>query len=203
MEKTLSRLVLAGTGSGCGKTTAACAVLQALVDRGLKVGAFKCGPDYIDPMFHSRVIGAKSGNLDLFFFSPPTLRALLARGGADRDVAVIEGVMGYYDGMGLTTSRSSTWETARETGSPAVLVVDAKGASLSVLAVVEGFLNFQADSGIRGVLLNRCTAGTYPALAGAIRERFGDRVRPLGYLPRMPDCALESSTTARVGDVDL
>ena len=192
MEKTLSRLVLAGTGSGCGKTTAACAVLQALVDRGLKVGAFKCGPDYIDPMFHSRVIGAKSGNLDLFFFSPPTLRALLARGGADRDVAVIEGVMGYYDGMGLTTSRSSTWETARETGSPAVLVVDAKGASLSVLAVVEGFLNFQADSGIRGVLLNRCTAGTYPALAGAIRERFGGRVRPLGYLPRMPDCALES-----------
>ena len=115
MEKTLSRLVLAGTGSGCGKTTAACAVLQALVDRGLKVGAFKCGPDYIDPMFHSRVIGAKSGNLDSFFFSPPTLRALLARGGADRDVAVIEGVMGYYDGMGLTTSRSSTWETARET----------------------------------------------------------------------------------------
>lgn len=206
MEKTLSRLVLAGTGSGCGKTTAACAVLQALVDRGLKVGAFKCGPDYIDPMFHSRVIGAKSGNLDLFFFSPPTLRALLARGGADRDVAVIEGVMGYYDGMGLTTSRSSTWETARETGSPAVLVVDAKGASLSVLAVVEGFLNFQTDSGIRGVLLNRCTAGTYQALAGAIRERFGDRVRPLGYLPRMPDCALESRhlglvTAAEVADL--
>lgn len=192
MRQTMARLVLAGTSSGCGKTTAACAVLQALVNRGLRVGAFKCGPDYIDPMFHSRVIGAKSGNLDLFFFSEPTLRALLARNGADRDVSVIEGVMGYYDGMGLDTARAGTWDTARATESPAVLVVDAKGASLSVLAVIEGFLNFTPDSRIQGVLLNRCTASTYQALAGAILERFGGRVRPLGYLPSLPDCALES-----------
>ena len=77
MERRVNRLLLAGTGSGCGKTTAVCAVLQALVNRGLDVGAFKCGPDYIDPMFHSRVIGAKSANLDGFFFSPNTLRKLI------------------------------------------------------------------------------------------------------------------------------
>ena len=79
MEQKVPRLVLAGTNSGCGKTTVTCAVLQALVSRGLRVGAAKCGPDYIDPMFHSRIIGAKSSNLDAFFFDPDTLRYLLAR----------------------------------------------------------------------------------------------------------------------------
>ena len=103
------RMLLAGTNSGCGKTTVTCAVLQALTDRGLKVGAFKCGPDYIDPMFHSRIIGAKSSNLDAFFFDPDTLRYLLARNARGCDVTVIEGVMGYYDGLGLTSPRASTY----------------------------------------------------------------------------------------------
>ena len=83
MMQTVPRLVVAGTNSGCGKTTLTCAILQALVNRGLGVGAFKCGPDYIDPMFHSRVIGAHSANLDLFFFSPNTLKFLLARNSRD------------------------------------------------------------------------------------------------------------------------
>ena len=94
-EKLLApRVVLAGANSDCGKTTVTCAVLQALTDRGLKAGAFKCGPDYIDPMFHSAIIGAESANLDSFFFSENTLRYLLAKHGTDRDVSVIEGVMG-------------------------------------------------------------------------------------------------------------
>ena len=78
MKKTAPRFVLAGTNSGCGKTTVTCAVLQALVNRGLRVAAAKCGPDYIDPMFHSRIIGAKSSNLDPFFFDDNMLRCLLA-----------------------------------------------------------------------------------------------------------------------------
>ena len=73
------RVLLAGTSSGCGKTTLTCALLQALVDRGLAVSSCKCGPDYIDPMFHSRVIGARSTNLDPFFFDPDTLRSLLVK----------------------------------------------------------------------------------------------------------------------------
>ena len=192
MERRVNRLLLAGTGSGCGKTTAVCAVLQALVNRGLDVGAFKCGPDYIDPMFHSRVIGAKSANLDGFFFSPNTLRHLLAKNGGGRDVSVIEGAMGFYDGAGLASTRASAWETARSTDTPVVLVVPARGAALSVLAVIQGFLDFQGDSGVRGVLLNRCAASTYPALAGAIRERFGGRAEPVGFLPELPACTLES-----------
>ena len=184
------RLLLAGTSSGCGKTTVTCAILQALVNRGLKVGAFKCGPDYIDPMFHSRIIGAKSANLDLHFFSENTLKYLLQKNAADRDVSIIEGVMGYYDGLGLTTTRASSYEVAKVTDSPVVLVVNAKGASLSVLATVQGFLTFCPDSHIRGVILNQCTAMTYKALAKAIEDKLGIRV--LGYLPKLADCALES-----------
>ena len=198
MEKTIPRVLLAGTGSGCGKTTAACAVLQALVNRGLNAGAFKCGPDYIDPMFHSRIIGAGSGNLDPFFFDRNTLRYLLAKNGAGRDVSVIEGVMGYYDGAGLATARASSWETACLTDTPVVLTVPAKGAALSVLAVLAGFLEFQEDSRIRGVILSRCTAMAYRGLAEEIRRRFGGRVEPLGFLPELPDCRLGLVTAGEV-----
>ena len=184
------RILLAGTNSGCGKTTVTCAVLQALVNRGMKVGAFKCGPDYIDPMFHSRIIGAKSANLDLHFFSENTLRYLFVKNAADRDISVIEGVMGYYDGMGLTTTRASSYAVAKVTDSPVVLVVNAKGASFSILATIQGFLTFYQDHNIKGVVLNQCSHMTYGPLAKAIEERFG--IRAFGYLPKMPDCALES-----------
>lgn len=100
--------------------------------------------------------------------------------------------MGYYDGMGLTSTQASAYDLARETDSPAVLVVGAKGASLSLLAVIEGFLRFRPDSHIRGIIFNQCAPAVYAALAEAVRERFGGRVKPLGYLPPMADCALES-----------
>lgn len=190
MQTHIPRLILAGTNSGCGKTTMVCALLQALVNRGLKTGAFKCGPDYIDPMFHSRIIGAKSANLDLHFFSPNTLRYLLAKNGADRDISIIEGVMGYYDGAGLTTTKGSTYEVAQVTDSPVVLVVGARGASLSVLATIQGFLDFCPDSRIKGVILNQCTAMTYTALASEIEKRF--KIKAFGFLPSIPECALES-----------
>ena len=190
MQRRVPRLVLAGTNSGCGKTTVTCAVLQSLVRRGLRVGAAKCGPDYIDPMFHSRVIGAKSSNLDPFFFDRDTMRYLLAHNGQDCDITVIEGVMGYYDGLGLTSTRASTYETARETESPVVLVVNARGAALSVVAAVQGFLDFAPDNNVQGVILNGCSAMSYGALARELESRLG--VRACGYLPRLPECALES-----------
>lgn len=190
MQRRVPRLVLAGTNSGCGKTTVTCAVLQALVSRGLRVGAAKCGPDYIDPMFHSRVIGAKSSNLDPFFFDRDTMRYLLSHNGEGCDVTVIEGVMGYYDGLGLTSTRASTYEAARETESPVVLVVNARGAALSVVAAVQGFLDFAPDNNVQGVILNGCSAMSYGTLARELESRLG--VRACGYLPRLPECALES-----------
>ncbi len=186
----IPRIVLAGTNSGCGKTSVSCAVLQALINRGLRVGAAKCGPDYIDPMFHSRIIGAKSSNLDAFFFGDDMLRQLLHENATDCDVTIIEGVMGYYDGIGPTSTRASTYEIARRTKSPVILIVRARGAALSVLATIQGFLRFMPDSGICGVILNGCTAMSYPPLADAIEERFG--IRALGFLPQLKECALES-----------
>ena len=200
------RVLLAGTNSGCGKTTLTCALLQALVDRGLKVSSCKCGPDYIDPMFHSRIIGAKSTNLDPFFFAPDTLRSLLVKNAGDSALTVIEGVMGYYDGIGAADPRASSYEVAKITDSPVVLVVGVGGASLSVLAVIQGFLTLYPDNNIRGVILNRCSPMLYPALAAEIRRRFGPTVEPLGYLPAMPECTLESRhlglvTAAEVTDL--
>ena len=205
MEQRAARILLAGSGSGCGKTTAVCAILRALVDRGLDVGAFKCGPDYIDPMFHRRITG-NGANLDPFFFTPDTLNYLLSRYGGSRAVNVIEGVMGYYDGLGLS-DEASTWAVARATKTPVVLVLNSKGAARSLLAVLEGFLRFHEDSGIRGVLFNNCSPSLYPLLAAAVREHFGGEVKPLGFLPPMPDVVLESRhlgliTAAEVEDLE-
>ena len=209
MERTeyLPRLMIAGTGSGCGKTTVTDAVLQALTELGKKTGAFKCGPDYIDPMFHSYITGRPCGNLDPFFFSDHTLRYLLARSGAGREINIIEGVMGYYDGLGMTDAASS-YAVARASGSPVVLTVNAKGAALSVLATLRGFLDFRPDSGVRGVIFNNCSPSLYPGLKDAVERSFGGAVRPLGYLPPMPHCALESRhlglvTAAEVPDLDV
>ncbi len=192
MEQRIPRILLAGTSSGCGKTTVCCALLQAFVNRRLKTGAFKCGPDYIDPMFHSRIIGTVSANLDLFFFQENTLRFLLAKNGADCDISVVEGAMGFYDGMGISSVRGSSYEISKVTQTPVILVVNARGASMSILPVIQGFLDFLPDNHIAGVLLNKCSATTYLVLAKAIEEHFQGSVRPLGYLPVMPDCALES-----------
>lgn len=205
--QTIPRILLAGTGSGCGKTTITCAVLKALVNRGLKIRSFKCGPDYIDTMFHSRITGKPSANLDSFFFDDNTLNYLLAENAKEAELSIIEGVMGFYDGLSLTTHRCSTCEVSQKTKTPAVLVVDAKGASLSVLAVIHGFLSFTNENNICGVILNRCTAMTYKLLKEAIENRFEGRVKPLGFLPAVPESALESRhlglvTAAEVADLE-
>ena len=148
-EAAVPRILFAGTASGCGKTTVTCAVLQALANRGMRLHAFKCGPDYIDPMFHERAIGAKGSNLDLFFYSPNTARYLLAKNAEDADVSILEGVMGYYDGMRLDSVTASSYDVARTLDIPAVLILPCKGAALSLCAVVSGIVSFQKDSNIQ------------------------------------------------------
>jgi cobyrinic acid a,c-diamide synthase len=192
LAATVPRILFTGVSSGCGKTTVTCAVLQALVNRGLRLHAFKCGPDYIDPMFHERVIGAAGSNLDLFFYDPDTVRYLLAGNAAEADVSVLEGVMGYYDGRGIKTLEKSTYELARETETPAILIVNGRGMAFSVTALIRGFLSAVRESGIRGVILNNVSAPTYALLKEAILEQFGGAVQPLGFLPPMKECAFES-----------
>lgn len=199
MEKKLSRVLLAGTNSGCGKTTVVCAVLQALKNRGERISSFKCGPDYIDPMFHSAVLGIRCRNLDLQLFDENTLRFLLSQA---EGTAIIEGVMGYYDGLGVSC-RASSYDIARAAGAPAVLVVNARGACHSILASIAGFRELYPDSGIQGVILNNCSPMLYPKLEALINAHFSGGLRPLGFLPPLPECTLESRHLGLVTAAEL
>ena len=185
----LPRLLLTAAHSGGGKTTVTCALLQALVNRGLRPAAFKCGPDYIDPMFHSEIIGARSRNLDLFLMGEAAVKDLLLENGRSGDVAIIEGVMGYYDGVAMG-HRASAYDLSRQTATPAVLVVDGRGAALSLAALVKGFLSFRPDSTLRAVIFNQVSPMLYPRLKACIEAETGLAV--CGFLPPAPECAIES-----------
>ena len=186
------RVILAGVKSGCGKTTAVCTVLSLLKRRRMRVKACKCGPDYIDPMFHRSVLGISCSNLDPFFCDGDLLRYLLGENAGD-DLTVIEGVMGYYDGTGSDGTDHSTYSVSQITQTPVILVVDAKGASASLLAEIEGFLHYAPDSRIRGVLFSRMSPMHYQHVTRLMRQRFGDRVIPVGCIPELPgDCVLPS-----------
>jgi cobyrinic acid a,c-diamide synthase len=195
------RVLIAGTRSGCGKTTVTVALIAALRARGTPVASFKCGPDYIDPMFSSRALGVPAHNLDPFFCSPEQLRSSLAGTGV---VGVIEGVMGYYDGIGDTT-RASTFEVARETATPVVLVLDARGAAASAGALLHGFTHFREPSGIVGVIVARV-----PARMGGFFDRLirDEGLAPLGCLPerdlvRLPSRRLGLVTAGEIAGVDV
>lgn len=186
------RVIFAGTSSGSGKTAAVCAVLSLLKRRGTDVRSCKCGPDYIDPMFHRAVLGIGSSNLDPFFCDGDLLRYLVSDCPQDM-LTVIEGVMGYYDGTGEDGTDNSTYTVAASTDSPVILIVNARGAAVSLVAMVEGFLRFRPDSRIRGVLFSRMSAMNYKNVASLMKKRFGDEIVPVGYIPQLPEeCLIPS-----------
>ena len=198
------QFLLAAPRSGSGKTTMACALLASLKRQGRTPCAFKCGPDYIDPMFHRAVLGVESHNLDLFFSSPETVRALYAQGAAGHGAAVCEGAMGFYDGLGGVTPTASAWHLADTLGLPVLLVLRPKGASLTLAALVQGLLNFRKPSHIAGILLNDCKPALYNMLAPMLEAETGLPV--LGYLPPLPEAAIASRhlglyTAAEVDDL--
>ena len=133
----MMQFLIAAPSSGSGKTTVACAVLAALKKRGADPCAFKSGPDYIDPMFHRSALQVDSHNLDLFLSNREMVRAIFARYAAGHGAAVCEGAMGFYDGQGLTT-RASAWDLADTLGLPVLLVVQPKGASVTLAAQIQG-----------------------------------------------------------------
>jgi len=171
----MRRFIIAGTKSGCGKTTVTCAVLAALKKGGLGTAAFKCGPDYIDPMFHRKVIGVSSCNLDSFFCDRDMLLFLLDRYGSGHDVSVIEGVMGFYDG-----SSGSAWSVSEQTETPAVIVMDCRGMSDSMGAVMSGFLSYRKNR-IAGFIFSRLPEKLIP-LAERLCGELGTEY--LGCMPK-------------------
>lgn len=197
----IPRFMIAAPSSGSGKTLLTCGLLRLLQRRGFHPAAFKCGPDYIDPMFHRQVLGIPSGNLDTFFLPGGKVCGVLAAGVLKHgpDIAVIEGVMGYFDGTGRSGIQASSFETASQTGTPVILVVDARGMSRSVVPLLKGFSDYEKKTagrlesgcdtetgspGIRGVFLNRVSAGMFPVMKKWIEEETGLRVA--GYMPQDP-----------------
>ena len=184
------RVMFAATRSGSGKTTLTCGVLAALKKQNIKVQAYKCGPDYIDPMFHRTVLGIDTGNLDTFFADADAIGRILARDTKDAELIVMEGVMGYYDGVGGTTTMASSYELSKVTKTPVVLIVDAKGASVTLAAIIRGIMEYKKDSRIVGVILNRVSPMFYSRIKHVIETECGIPV--LGYLPEDASFAVPS-----------
>lgn len=186
----INRFMIAAPKSGSGKTMITCALLQLLKDSGKNVSSYKCGPDYIDPMFHKKVLGVPSKNLDTFFTDEKTTVQLFLDKRADGDFAVLEGVMGLYDGLGGIYEQGSSYHLAKVTQTPIILVVDAKGMGKSVLALIAGFLQYDTHHLIKGVLLNRMSKGYYEIIKPLIEKELS--VKVVGYFPEQKDIGLSS-----------
>jgi cobyrinic acid a,c-diamide synthase len=177
----LPRLVIGGTASGVGKTTLTVALARALRARGLRVALFKCGPDYLDPTYHARAVGAPSHNLDGWMMGRDGVLATFCPKAREADIALIEGVMGLFDGASPTSEEGSTAEVAKWLGAPVVLVCDTSGMARSIAALARGFATFDPELHLAGLVCNRVgslghlellrkAAGAPPVLGGFLKE---------------------------------
>lgn len=184
------RLVIAAPSSGSGKTTVATGLMAAFSERGLAVSPHKAGPDYIDPGYHALATGRPGRNLDAFMCGPRLVAPLFAHGAAGADLAVIEGVMGLYDGAAGRGELASTAQVAKLLRAPVVLVVDASSQSRSVAALVHGFASFDPQVRLGGVILNKVGSDRHEVMLREALEEAGMPV--LGVLRRAPQVAAPS-----------
>ena len=180
----MAGFMITAASSGSGKTMITCGLLELFKRKGLNPLACKCGPDYIDGLFHKQVLELEGMNLDSYFEAPEELRDKYSRLSKDH-LPVVEGVMGYFDGLGGSTTRASSWEVAHILDLPAVLVVDARGASVSLAAVIKGFLEFERPMGsqIKAVIFNRMSPMLYPRIRELVERETG--IRAAGFVPEL------------------
>ena len=181
-------VMISAMGSGQGKTVFTCGLMAAMQRRGISVAGFKCGPDYIDPMFHTRVLGVPSRNLDLFLQGEAGVQRSYAAAGA-ADLALVEGAMGFYDGVG-GTDQASAYAVAKLLRLPVVLAIQPKGSSLTLAAQVKGLVDFRRENQIAALVLTCCTPGLSDHLTPILERETGLPV--LGYLPPMEEAELPS-----------
>jgi cobyrinic acid a,c-diamide synthase len=186
MHTAIPRVLVAGTHSGCGKTTIATGLMAALVARGIAVQPFKTGPDFIDPSHHTLICGRPSRNLDICMMGETGIKKTFADASADADVAVIEGAMGLFDGREGSDTASAA-HVARVLGAPVILVVDVKAVSRSIHATIKGFRDFDPRVTIAGVIYNRGGSERHRQMIA--EEEF---VPALGWVPRQPDAEVKS-----------
>lgn len=180
----MKSLIIAAPMSGSGKTTVTIGLLECLRRRGLKVAPFKVGPDFIDPGYHKLVTGRPSVNLDAWICEPETVQEIFADYSKDADIAVIEGVMGLFDGISGRSEEGSTAQIARLTGATVFLVVDAKGYARSIAALIEGFMEFDPDVRIGGVIFNNVSSENHARVLRDAVETNLPAVRVLGCILR-------------------
>lgn len=189
MIANIPKIMISAISSNSGKTTITTALLKALSLKNFIVSAFKSGPDYIDPMFHSEVLKLHSRNLDKFMLGENNCKYLLHKNSISSDISVVEGAMGYYDGIGMGTACSS-YELAQTLNCPVVLVLQPSHMGVSAAAIVEGFKSFRHNSNIKGVILNCVTKAMYDYYKNIIEANTG--VKVYGYMPKLQNCKLES-----------
>lgn len=180
----MAGFMITAASSGSGKTMITCGLLELFKRKGLNPLACKCGPDYIDGLFHKQVLELEGMNLDSYFEAPEELRDKYSCLSKDH-LPVVEGVMGYFDGLGGSTTRASSWEVAHILDLPAVLVVDARGASVSLAALIKGFLEFERSMGsqIKAVIFNRMSPMLYPRIRELVERETG--IRAAGFVPEL------------------
>ena len=197
----MKKIMIAAPKSGSGKTLLTTGLLSIFKRQGYKTSAFKCGPDYIDPMFHRSVLGVPSHNLDLFFTDRKTTRDIFSTAlhtghagdnvSAADSVAVIEGVMGLYDGLGGTSSVDSSYDLAEALNASIVLILDAKGAGYSLIPQIKGMLDYDRSHLIRAVILNRIPERFYLRIRGVIEQEL-PQIIVAGYIPEKKEFAVSS-----------
>jgi cobyrinic acid a,c-diamide synthase len=185
------RLVIAGTSSGVGKTTATLAILAALRERGRVVQSFKAGPDFIDPGHHRAATGRASRNLDGWILGPDLNRSIVARASAEADFSIIEGMMGLFDSSSPVSDIGSTAEVAKQLEAPVILVIDGSAIARSAAAMVAGYARFDPELRVAGALFNRVSSDSHYKLLKTAVEQETDVVVPIGYL--RPDPAVTIS----------
>ena len=188
-ENFAPRVLLSATGSGNGKTMVTMALLGALRKKGLEVQSYKCGPDYIDPMFHSRVTGRKTYQIDPFFSDTEFLKRLVGEKSATADISIVEGAMGYYDGIGKSCE-ASAYMVSQCLEIPTILLLSPQGKGCSLAAECTGFLRFRMPNMIQGVIFNRLKKGMYNYYREIVECETGLQV--LGYIPELQDVHFES-----------
>lgn len=187
----MNRLVIAGTSSGSGKTTISIGIMAALKKRGIKVAPFKVGPDYIDPGFHKFVTGTPSSNLDSWMLTEETVSYLFQKNMAGKDIAIVEGVMGLYDGYGTQKDQGSTAHIAKILRAPTILVIDGKAMSSSAAALALGYKLYDERLDIKGIIINKVSGQAHYEIIKKVIERDVG-IECIGYLPSTLDVSLNS-----------
>jgi cobyrinic acid a,c-diamide synthase len=180
----MKSIIIAAPNSGSGKTTVTLGLMECLKRRGLRVAPFKVGPDFIDPGYHRLVCGRPSVNLDGWICPPAFVRETFAHHAADADIAVIEGAMGLFDGVSGASDQGSTAHVARITGSPVILVVDARSQARSAAALVRGFAKYDPRVRVAGVIFNNVASENHARVLREAMDSLGPAVRALGFIPK-------------------